>query len=150
MKQTYFILFFVLLLLSCKDQYYELDKDPLMGKINGEEWVFGSGRVSFDPFSNQGLRGIMLQETLNDPCARVLSVEPHLSILIPAGVGNYNLNTGDIYYVKFSVDGVTEYTASSGFIQIVGSTQTQLIGFLSANFDDGNNAQGSFSLRLCD
>lgn len=148
----FFLIWLISLLLTgCKDQYLELEKDPLKGRINDKEWIFGSGRASSDQYLVQRLRGILLEENLNDPCTKVNSTEAHISLSVPYDRGNYNLPfpTND-FYVVFSVDGVTEYTANTGFIEIIAVTSTEVIGFLSADFDDGNNAQGSFSLRLCD
>lgn len=150
MKPLYtFCLLFVFA--GCNNQYLELEKNPLKGEIDGKEWVFGSGWVTYDPIYSQGLKGILFEQDLNDPCSKVQIIEPHISLSIPYARGNYNLPFPEPnYFVDFSVDGVKEYTASSGFIEIVAVTSTEVVGFLSADFDDENNAQGSFSLRLCD
>ncbi|XOV92385.1 MAG: hypothetical protein ACFHWX_19545 [Bacteroidota bacterium] len=145
------ISFLLISLTGCKDQYFEIDKDPLKGEIEGDTWVYGSGRIRYDQFYVQGLTGIIFQETLNDPCTRVSTVDHHISLSIPYDKGNFNLPFAvPNYYVVFSIDGITEYTANTGFIEIVAVTPTEVIGYLSASFDDDNHAQGSFSLRLCD
>ncbi len=142
---------FLIPLTGCKDQYFEIENDPLKGTIDGEEWIFGSGRVRYDQFYAQGLTGILFEETLNDPCSKVNTVEHHISLSIPYDRGNFNLPFATPnYYVVFSLDGITEYTANTGFIEIVAVTPTEVVGYLSASYDDDNHAQGSFSLRLCD
>ncbi len=141
----------LLLLVGCKDQYFEIENDPLVGEIDGKEWIFGSGRIRYDQFYAQGLTGILFEEKLTDPCIKVNTVDPHLSISIPYDRGNFNLPFATPnYYVVFSEDGVTEYTANTGFIEIVAVTSTEVVGYLSASYDDENHVQGSFSLRLCD
>ncbi len=141
----------LLLLVGCKDQYFEIENDPLVGEIDGKEWIFGSGRIRYDQFYAQGLTGILFEEKLTDPCIKVNTVDPPLSISIPYDRGNFNLPFATPnYYVVFSEDGVTEYTANTGFIEIVAVTSTEVVGYLSASYDDDNHVQGSFSLRLCD
>lgn len=149
---NYLLISLVLLsFIGCKDQYFEIDKDPLKGQIDGEEWVFGSGRIRYDQFYAQGLTGIMLEESLTDPCTRVSTVEHHISLSIPYDRGNFNLPFAvPNHYVVFSTDGITEYTANTGFIEIVAVTPTEVVGYLSASYDNNNHAQGSFTLRLCD
>ncbi len=141
----------IVFLSGCKDQYFEIGDDPLKGEIDGKEWIFGSGRIRYDQFYVQGLTGIMFEETLTDPCSKVKTVDPHISLSIPYDRGNFNLPFATPnYFVVFSKDGITEYTANTGFVEIVAVTSTEVVGYLSATFDDGNHAQGSFSLRLCD
>lgn len=141
----------LLSLTGCQNEFTEIANDPLKGQIDGEEWVFGSGRVRNDPFLVQGITGIMFEEILTDPCTRVNTIEPHISLAVPFERGNFNLPFAiPNYHVVFSLDGVTEFTANTGFIEIVAVTPTEVVGYLSASFDDDNQAQGSFSLRLCD
>ena len=137
---------------SCDDKVnqFDLDKDPLKGKIDGVEWEYTGGRVDYSNFSNQAV-GKIFNENLTDPCARVNTIFAHLDVAFPTERGNYNLpfinNTGFIKFV--TPNGGPIYTATSGFLEIVEVNGFEIIGFISADFDEDNNVQGSFLVRIC-
>ncbi len=137
---------------SCKDDIngFDLEKDPLKGKIGGEEWQYAAGSANVNN-SSYYLEGLIVGESTQDPCAIRVSSKLHLSIKIPGRKGSYNLpfpaNEG---YVIFNLpNGTKKFTASGGFIEVVAVGSQQLIGYMSADFDDDNTVQGSFLLEFC-
>ncbi len=130
---------------------FDLDEEPLAGKIEGTDWHYTVGRLEYSSVSNQAA-GNIYNETLSDPCLRLHTIEAHLQVAFPTADGYYNLpfinNTG---YIKFvPPNGGTSYTASGGFIQIVEVNSYEIIGYISADFDDNTFVKGSFLARICD
>ena len=137
---------------SCEDDIsgFDLEKDPLKGKIGGEEWQYAVGSANANN-SSYYLEGLIVGESAQDPCAIRVSSKPHLSLKIPGRKGSYNLpfaaNEG---YVVFNLpNGAKKLTASGGFIEVVAVGSQQLIGYMSADFDDDNTVKGSFLLEFC-
>lgn len=139
-------------LVSCDDSInqFDLDEDPLIGKINGEDWSYTVGRADYSLVSNQAA-GYIFNEELENPCLKVNTTAAHVLIAFPTAKGNYNLpfinNTG---YVKFATpNGGPIYTAAGGFLEIVEVNSYEIIGYISADFDDDNYVQGSFLVEVC-
>ena len=146
---------FFLALCGCDDQInkFDLEKDPLSGKIGGVEWEYSAngGRVDYSNFSNQATGKIFNDPNLTDPCLKILSNEAHLDVAFFTQRGNYTLGLIDSGEIKFvTPNGGAIYTATSGFIEIVEVNAFEIIGYISADFDEDNFVQGSFLVRICD
>lgn len=142
---------------SCNNDVNDFnpDKDPLTGMVGGEDWTYGSGNASYEYFSGD-YTGIILDVDLDDPCTRVPGgvSESHLVVRFPAQRGNYNLpyinNTGNTAEVIFDLPDGKRYTATAGFLEIVQITSTDIVGFISADYDEESNyVEGAFILRIC-
>lgn len=136
---------------SCDDKVnqFDLDKDPLKGKIDGVEWEYTGGRVDYSNFSNQAV-GKIFNENLTDPCTRVNTIFAHLDVALLTERETYTIgliNSGEVKFV--TPNGGPVYTATSGFIQIVDVTAFEIIGFISANYDDDNYVEGTFGVEIC-
>lgn len=143
----------LVLLVSCNDDNrFNPNKDPLTGMIGGKEWTYGSGNANYS-FIDGAYTGLVLRERVEDPCTRVISSADHLTITFPPMRGVFNLpyipNSNNTADVIFRIQGGARYTATSGFIEIVDITSTEVVGFISADYDEKNFIEGSFLLRLC-
>ncbi|MBR09613.1 MAG: hypothetical protein CMP48_18250 [Rickettsiales bacterium] len=141
----------LILFSSCDDDVnnFDLDKDPLSGKIGGVDWSYTGGRVDYSTISNQAAGKIFNQE-LTDPCLTVNTINAHLDIALFTALGTYNiglLNSGEVRFIL--PNSSARYTAATGFIQIVEVTQFEIIGYLSARWDDDNFVEGSFLVNIC-
>lgn len=138
-------------ILSCDDTLDDFDpsKNPLTGKIGGEEWTYGSGWVGTQGFSNL-LQGLILLNP-KDPCSVRLTNAGHIQVRFPAAEQTFDLPfpTQDGHVIFAETNGGRQLTASSGFIQLVSITGREAIGFLSADFDDDNFVEGTFVLEIC-
>jgi len=138
---------------SCKDDIsgFDLEKDPLKGKIGGEEWQYAAGSANVNN-SSYYLEGLIVGESTQDPCAIRVSSKLHLSIKIPGRKGSYNINSSlnsEATIIFNLPNGVKRFTATGGFVEVVAVGSQQLIGYMSADFDDDNTVQGSFLLEFC-
>lgn len=129
---------------------FDVEKDPLKGMIGGQDWTYVTGNAQHDSFANS-LTGLIMAESKPDPCAIRVSNEAHLAIRIPALRQSINLPyANNQYYVIFSLpNGTKRLTASGGFIEVVAISTTEMIGYISADFDDGNTVKGAFRLEIC-
>ena len=142
----------LLVFAGCDDDInkFDLNKDPLSGKIDGVEWNYTGGRVDYSNFSNQAA-GKIFNENLTDPCLRINTSNAHLDVAFFTQRGNYTLGLIDSGEIKFvTPNGGAIYTATSGFIEIIEVNAFEIIGYISADFDDNNFVQGSFLVRICD
>lgn len=154
--RVFLALLVVSFIISCDDDVnnFNPDRDPLKGELAGEEWIYGSGNAAYS-FLSGNFEGLILEEELDDACTRVQGAvaESHLIVKFPAQRGNYNLpyinNSGNTADVIFDLPEGKRYTATSGFLEIVEITSTDVVGFISADFDDDNHVQGAFLLRIC-
>ena len=150
MKRFFFLLIPLILLGSCDSDTnkFDLDKDPLKGVIGGKSWAYAVGNAQY---TSNTITGLILAEEVQEPCAVRLTSDAHLSVKMPAIRGNHNLpfinNNG---HVIFDLAGSsTRYTATSGFIEVVELNGSEVVGYISAEFDDNNHVQGSFLLQVC-
>lgn len=138
-------------LMACDDQVnrYDLERDPLKGKINGTDWQYKGGSSLYDALTSS-VTGIIFSQEAADPCGIRITSSPHMSVKLPTTRGSYNLPfIGDQYYIRFSTGSGVQYTATSGFVDIVEVTSLEIIGYISADFDDQNAVQGAFLQRIC-
>lgn len=154
MKKVQFIWTVAVLtiLTGCNDKVndFDLSKDPLSGLIGGAEWEYTGGRLDYSFVSNQAA-GKVYNEVLTDPCLKPNTIAAHLQVAFPTTKGNYNLPfINDTGFIKFATpNGGPIYTATGGFLEIVEVTSYEIIGYISADFDDNNFVQGSFLIDLC-
>lgn len=148
--KTVLLFFGVLALMTSCDSdtnNFDLDKDPLKGTIGGKSWTFETGNAEY---RSNLITGLLIAQEVQDPCGVRSTIHSHLSVELPAGRGNYNLPFVNNYgYVKFHIGEGASYTATSGFIEVVALSGTEVIGYVSADFDDNNHVQGSFLLQVC-
>ena len=147
-----YLLLSLVLFSGCDDEVnnFDLSKDPLSGLIGGADWEYTGGRLLYSTLSNQAA-GNIYNELLEDPCLKPNTIAAHLQVAFPTAKGNYNLpfinNTG---YIRFATpNGGPIYTAAGGFIEIVEVTSFEIVGYISADFDDNNTVQGSFLIQIC-
>ncbi len=133
---------------GCKDEQFDLDDDPLDGVIGGDPWVYTAGSVGQDLFTSN-LNALLLAQETSDACAVVNTIRPHITMTFPPRRGNYTLSVDNVQVIFNLEGGSTKYTATAGFLEVVGINSTEVIGYLSADFDEKNNVQGSFFLRVC-
>ena len=149
----YLILSQLAILLACSGDNIDLPDEILAGKINGVDWEFRTGSVSFTGGNGNQYLLFSTLESTDQGCSLVSSTNPYLSIKLPTGSGNYSIpippNQGD--NVKFIHGDGTILSATSGFVEIVGVNQgtNELVGYLQALFDDNNTVQGTFRLEVC-
>lgn len=142
----------VVLLAGCGDDINEFDinKNRLHGKVGGFDWEYTGGSSVYDTFNNQ-VKGIIIAIDVTDPCSIRLTSDPHIRVQLPATRGNYNLPfIGNNYFVQFA--GGTSgkvLTATSGFVEVVSISSTEIIGFMSADFDENNTIEGTFFVTIC-
>ena len=139
--------------MGCEDKInpYDLERDPLRGKIGGEDWNYTAGNAQFNTFDND-ITGLITAIDISDPCAIRISNDPHITLKFPAVRRNYTLpfiNQNDGFVIFNLKGGTKKLTATSGFLEVVAITSTEVVGYISADFDEKNNVQGAFLLQIC-
>lgn len=149
---TFTVLATTVLLVSCNDDTnrLDLDKDPLKGKIGGAEWQYTVGNAQYSPFNNEAT-GIIINLETTEPCGVTNTILAHIKITIPTIKGTINLpDPQNRAIVKLAnPNGGPIYTTTGGFIQIVEVNSREIIGYISADYDDDNYVQGSFLVEIC-
>lgn len=150
MKKVFPIILLLVFLTSCGENInsVDLDKDPLRGTLNAEEWTALTGSGLYQDFTNS-VSGLFVDFELNDPCALRATLLNNVEIQVPAYPNTYTLSVSPYTKVIFHLQGGVQYTVPSGFIQVVKVTQNTVIGYLSADLDEENVVQGSFLLPIC-
>ncbi|MEQ8470071.1 MAG: hypothetical protein RIC35_02745 [Marinoscillum sp.] len=147
-----FVIVGLLFVSACDDSTNRLDlnKDPLSGKINGVEWEYTGGNALYRPFDNEAT-GLILNQETTDPCTIKLTSLAHVQVILPTFETTLNLpDVQNRAVIKMaSPNGGPIYTASGGFVQIVEVTGREIIGYISATYDDDNYVQGSFYVKIC-
>jgi hypothetical protein len=151
-SKTLFIFIYLLsAIVSCESSIdqFDTEKDPLVGKIGGEDWKYASGNARFNVNTNS-LSGLLVAKGVQDPCAIRLSGDAHLTLIVPAERGTYNLGIFNGPEIIFNTpSGAQRFTASGGFIQIAAINSRQALGYINATFDDDNYVQGAFLVDIC-
>ncbi|MFT6882048.1 MAG: hypothetical protein ACI83W_000396 [Marinoscillum sp.] len=153
MKSKTLFIFICLLsaIVSCESSIdqFDTEKDPLKGKIGGEDWEYASGNARFNVITNY-LSGIMVAKGVQEPCAIRLSGDAHLTFQVTAERGTFNLGNFNGPEIIFNTAaGAQRFTASGGFIQIAAIDSRQALGYINATFDDDNYVQGAFLVDIC-
>ncbi len=148
MKQLPFLV--ILFLVSCGDgaNNLDLDKDPLRGVLEGDQWDYQTGAGQYNP-NNFIVQGMLVAFDLDDPCSLIATTQNYVEISVPASLGTFTLSATQNTNVILHLQNGVRYTVGAGFIQVVRFNGNVLIGYLSADLDDENKVQGSFLLAIC-
>lgn len=140
----------LLSLTSCKDGVddFDLTKDPLDGKIEGADWAFTVGNANRSTSGNQ-MSCFLLGKDISDACAVRASFDPYIYLRFPPAKGTYNIGFNSVEVIFSYKNQTKQLNAYAGYIQIVYVSSTTIIGYLSADIDDDNVVEGSFSLNVC-
>lgn len=137
---------------SCDSDVNDFDpeRSPVKGVIGGQNWEYQSANGLFNA-SYGFIEGRMLPDSLSDPCAVRVTSKPHLFYRVPAQRNQFGLPTveGSAVVTFNFEEGNKILTASGGFIEIVEINGNYAIGALNAVFDDDNEVQGTFLIRIC-
>lgn len=149
MKKLFNITFVLFLCLSgCKDEQFDLTKNPLEGIIGGDDWTYTAGGVGQD-FSTGRMEAILINIDTSDPCSIVNTIRPHITMTFPPRIGNYTLSVDNVQVIFNLEGGSKKLNASGGSLNIVSITGLEVIGELYAIEDDSNEIRGSFLLQTC-
>lgn len=137
-------------LTSCNDgaDDFDLTKNPLDGKIEGAEWVFVNGNASRNASTGQ-MNCFLLSKEVTDPCSVRASFDPYIYLKFPPQKGTYNIGFNAAEVIFSYKNQTKQLNAYAGYIQIVYVSGTSIIGYLSADIDEDNIVEGSFSLKVC-
>jgi hypothetical protein len=157
MKHKSAIVFFILMagtlaiFQSCGDKGVQINTDPMVGKIGGQDWTFKFGNAYLETGDlKYRLRFLGMQESGEDPCPIVGSGNPHMEMLTKITPSSRSLPLPVFSEsLKFVLGNGTVYSATSGFIEITLVDNLIIYGYLQAIFDDNNSVQGSFRIRIC-
>ncbi|MFY0605703.1 MAG: hypothetical protein JXR10_03250 [Cyclobacteriaceae bacterium] len=129
---------------------FDTDKDPLVGKIGGEDWSYISGGAKARPTTSQ-IEGFLTGLNVIDPCTIRVLGEPYLELSLPSRIANYNLPSasGEVKLVFVSRNGDKRLSVTGGYLEIVALSGRQALGRINATVDDDNFVEGSFLLEIC-
>ncbi len=145
--------FMLFTLIGCDNTLdnFDTEKDPLIGKIGGEDWKYISGGARSDLRTNQ-IAGLLTGLNVQEPCAIRVLGEPYLELRVPGRIGNYNLPSanGEVTLIFVSRNGEQRLSVTGGFMEIAALSGRQALGRINASVDDDNTVEGSFLLEICD
>jgi len=143
--------FIILLILTSCSSDNGLDDIPILnGTVGGEAWEYKFGNAFLDVRGSVfRITFLSTEETADDACTVAATGLRHLTIDLPDVVGNYNLpNNGQS--LTFHLEGtITQFEATSGFVEITQVIGNQITGFMQAQFDDDNKVEGQFRVKVC-
>jgi hypothetical protein len=139
-------------LISCGDDV-DIPKTPLEGLIEGQEWSFKFGNA-YPEIAGQipKYKFLLLsnEEFGDDPCPIRTSTKKHVRMILPLGTGSYSIPFSNFNEsVKFDMGDGRVFSATSGFIEIFGVDQNQLVGYIQAVLDEDNIVEGRFVVEIC-
>jgi hypothetical protein len=150
----------IVTLMSCgKDDEgpaYEFIDQPLQGKIGGVDFMMKDGKVEEGFFEEDGWFIEIYGETeVADACDVEIAETNYLFFNIPLEVGLYKLyfklSTFEGQLVNlYDVEGEDmQNLASSGAIEILSVSETDVTGRMDARFNNQNTVNGNFTVAFC-
>ncbi len=133
---------------GCAPTY--LDQDAT-GEIGGEEWSYRSGRARLDQNGEYSIS--LFGEDSDTPCSYAAFDEDKIIFDLPDEVGSFQLIMGS-FTVTLVEDRGDEapmnYIATSGTVETLELSDTELVGRMVVEADDDNWMNGNFSLPICE
>jgi hypothetical protein len=159
MKQItlYVFLFFVIIYGCSKDteKKYNFKNQNLSGKINGATWTQKSGLAQFEAYYTDSTISFNM---FNASTANICQLFPETNEIffsLPKQTGLYLINWNPenpqmgVSLTMYCTDNHTNYIATSGAIEILSISQTEITGRIDAYNDDFNYVNGNFTVPVC-
>lgn len=128
-----------------------LETISLNGQIGGEPWTMRYGKAEIsDADTRISAFFFSSESTEADPCDIFFSGFPSLQARLPKEPGVYSLPfESQRESVTFILDDGSFLISESGQVTISSVNGSIVAGSMTARFDDGNFAEGSFALNVC-
>ena len=133
---------------GCAPPY--LDQDA-SGEIGGEEWTYRSGRASLDQDGEFSIS--LFGEDSDTPCTYAAFDEDKIIFDLPDEVGSFQLGLGSLTVTLVEDRGdeaPMNYIATSGTVETLELSDTELVGRMVVEADDANWMNGNFTLPICE
>ena len=129
----------------------QLPNKILEGQIDSVDWTFRVGKALSDQTSRTYTVELFSFTGFNqnDGCLLFGGNNQHVTVEVPFNTSNGTQLTATSADLTFHIDGVNEFTADRGFVEISFINTTEIRGFISAGSGDRNFVEGFFSVLIC-
>ena len=170
-RSTILLGLLIALAISCKDDDadeknggYSFKDQDLGGMIGGVLWTQRSGFAQEESYNGEEILGIDLVETVSsgEGCTMFMPEGDYVFFDVPNKVGLYELsinwdadlaNSTEKSRTVTLYDGDDKdkinYIATSGAIEILSISETEITGRIDARAEEGTYVNGNFTVALC-
>ena len=125
----------------------------LQGEFNGTAWTLASGKAEVSFFDSEQLSIEMTNQNTEDVCDAFSLDGNTVLFSVMNAVGLYEIcfkldGSGSDQTITL-FDGTTNNIVTSGAVEILTITDTEVTGRIDGRFDDNNFVNGNFSVPLC-
>lgn len=145
-----------LFLQGCADTI-ELPENDLEGKIEGDDWSYGTANAFENKRTTDGqyeVSFIAREESPSNPCQLPSPGLAHVRAIFRPSIGSFTVSPQAIsdnqVQVIFQVSNAKAITANSGFMEVFDIRGNTIIGYLQASDDVENTiVEGRVEIDIC-
>jgi hypothetical protein len=160
MRTSSLLIISMAILFSCKDEdekpSHSFKNQNLSGKIGNSSWTFSDGYADVYGLEEESQVSVdLFQEAEDGEGCCALAKGNEVLFTLPNKVGLYMLKfelndfENSVVVNLFEEDGYVNNLASTGAVEILSISETQVSGRIDARIDDESFVNGNFTVNIC-